>query len=119
MNDAVIGHSTSDITYDDVIRLFFSLDKEYRRNAVWVMNDETALKLRTLKDASGNYLWDHADNTIMGKAVYFWIIDRMPFTMRRLNELFIAKGQIGYLGYEYLDAKLIRPDAVHVVQITG
>ena len=46
MNDAVVGHSTGDITYDDVIRLFFSLDKEYRRNAVWIMNDETALKLR-------------------------------------------------------------------------
>ena len=140
MNDAVIGYSTGDITYDDVIRLFFSLDKEYRCNAVWIMNDETSLKLRTLKDASGNYLWNHADNTIMGKAVYisnympseaagakpivlgdfsyFWIIDRMPFTMRRLNELFIAKGQIGYLGYEYLDAKLIRSDAVHVMQIT-
>ena len=69
MKDAVVGHSTSDITYDDVIRLFFSLDKEYRRNAAWIMNDETALKLRTLKDASGNYLWNHADNTIMGKAV--------------------------------------------------
>ena len=140
MKDAVVGHSTGDITYDDVIRLFFSLDKEYRRNAVWIMNDETALKLRTLKDASGNYLWNHADNTIMGKPVYisnympseavgakpiafgdfsyYWIIDRMPFTMRRLNELFIAKGQIGYLGYEYLDAKLIRPNAVHVMQIT-
>lgn len=140
LKDAVTGHSTSDITYDDVIRLFFSLDKEYRRNAVWIMNDETALKLRTLKDASGNYLWNHTDNTIMGKPVYisnympseaegskpiaigdfsyYWIIDRMPFTMRRLNELFIAKGQVGYLGYEYLDAKLIRPDAVHVMQIT-
>ena len=31
MKDAVVGHSTGDITYDDVIRLFFSLDKEYRR----------------------------------------------------------------------------------------
>lgn len=139
MKDAVVGHSTSDITYDDVIRLFFSLDKEYRRNAVWIMNDETALKLRTIKDASGNYLWNHTDNTIMGKPVYisnympseaagakpiafgdfsyYWIIDRMPFTMRRLNELFITKGQICYLGYEYLDAKLIRSDAIHVMQI--
>lgn len=141
LKDAVTGHSTSDITYDDVIRLFFSLDKEYRRNAVWIMNDETALKLRTLKDASGNYLWNHADNTIMGKPVhisnympgeaagakpiafgdfnYYWIIDRMPFTMRRLNELFIAKQQVGFLGYEYLDAKLIRPYAIHLMQITG
>lgn len=139
MKDAVTGHITSDITYNDVIRLFFSLDKEYRRNAVWIMNDETALKLRTLKDASGNYLWNHTDDTIMGKPVhisnympneaagtkpiafgdfsYYWIIDRMPFTMRRLNELYITKGQICYLGYEYLDAKLIRPDAIHVMQM--
>jgi len=39
--------------------------------------------------------------------------------MRRLNELFITKQQVGFLGYEYLDAKLIRPDAVHVMQITA
>lgn len=34
------------------------------------MNDETALKLRTLKDTSGNYLWNHTDNTIMGRPVH-------------------------------------------------
>lgn len=42
----------------------------------------------------------------------------MPFVMRRLNERFTAKQQVAYLGYEYLDAKLIRPDAIHVMQIT-
>ena len=46
-----------------VIKLYFSLDKKYRRKAVRVMNDDTALKLRTLKDSSGAYLWNHADNT--------------------------------------------------------
>ena len=40
------------------------------------MNDETALKLRTLKDASGNYLWNHTDDTIMGKPVH--ISNYMP-----------------------------------------
>lgn len=34
LKDAVVGHSTIDITYDDVIRLLFSLGKEYRRNVV-------------------------------------------------------------------------------------
>ena len=140
LNDAKIGHSTGEVTYDDVIRLYFSLDKEYRRNAVWIMNDETALKLRILKDASGNYLWNHTDNTILGKPVhisnympdmavgdkpiafgdfsYLWIIDRIPFGMRRLNECFAVQQRVGFVGYEYLDAKLIRPDAVHVMQIT-
>ena len=140
LNDAAIGHSTKEITYDDVIKLYFSLDKQYRKNGVWLMNDETALKLRTIKDAAGNYIWNHTDNTILGKPVYisnympdeaagtkpiafgdfsyFWIVDRMPFSMRRLTEIYVFKQQIGYLGYEYLDAKLIRPDAIHVMQIS-
>ena len=141
LRDAAVGHSTGDITYDDVIRLYFSLDKQYRRNAVWILNDETALKLRTLKDSAGNYLWNQQENTILGKRVYisnympdeaagakpiafgdfryFWIIDRWPFEMRKLTELFSLQQQVGFTGYEYLDAKLIRPEAVHVMQITA
>ena len=46
------------LTYDDVISLYFSVDKEYRRNGIWLMNDKTALALRKLKDNDGNYLWN-------------------------------------------------------------
>ena len=38
------------LTYDDVISLYFSVDKEYRRKGIWLMNDKTALALRKLKD---------------------------------------------------------------------
>ena len=41
---------TGDITFDVVMSLYFSLDKRYRSNGAWLMNDETALKLKTLKD---------------------------------------------------------------------
>jgi len=141
MDDAELGHSTREISYDDVIKLYFSLDKKYRRKAVWVMNDDTALKLRTLKDSSGAYLWNHADNTILGKRVYIsnfmsneeagakpiafgdfsylWIIDRWPFALRKLTELFVPQQQVGFVGYEMLDAKLIRPDAVKLLEISG
>ncbi len=143
LKDALVGHTTTDITYDDVIRLFFSLDQEYRRNGVWVMNTETALKLRTLKDNAGNYIWNHSDSTILGKSVYisdympsesngtgarpiafgdfsyFWIADRLPFAMRPLTEVLMPQQQIGYVGYETIDAKLIRPEAIHVMEIIG
>lgn len=56
----VTAAGTDAITYDEVIKLYFSLDKHYRKNAIWI---ETALHLRTLKDSSGNYLWNHSDNT--------------------------------------------------------
>ena len=65
---AEIGCSGS-VTYDDVIKLYFSVKPEYRKNGIWLMNDETALALRTLKDSAGNYLWHESDDTILGKRV--------------------------------------------------
>ena len=47
---AEVGVTTGSLTYDDVIRLFFSVDPDYRGNGVWLMNDATALVLRTMKD---------------------------------------------------------------------
>ena len=40
-------------------------------------------------------------------------------TIRVLKEKFFEAGQIGYLSYEFLDGKLIQPDAVKVLQITA
>ncbi len=136
---AVTGVTTEVITADDVIALFFSVDREYRKNAVWMMNDKTAMHLRTLKDASGNYLWNNADDTILGHKVvisnympdaesgnrpvlfgdlhYYWIVERRPLTIRLLTEKYALYDQIAYLSYEFLDAKLIRPDAVKVLQM--
>ena len=138
-NGAEIGVTTASITYDDVIALYFSVEKEYRKNGVWMMNDSTALMLRTLKDADGNYLWNHADDTLLGKQViiseympdaaegakpiafgdfsYYWIIDRKPVSVRTLIERFAVLGQVGYLAFKFLDGKLIRRDAVKVIQI--
>ena len=133
------GVTVSTITFDSVVDLFFSVDKKYRKNAVWLMNDNTALALRKLKDNDGNYIWNHANDTILGKPVmicndmpdadsgekpiafgdfsYYWIIKRSPVYVRRLNELFALNNQVAYLGYEFLDGKLIRSDAVKVLKI--
>ncbi len=136
---ADIGVTTAALSYDDVIRLYFSVDKQYRKDGVWMMNDETALALRTMKDNAGNYLWDQSSNTILGKPVVisnympnaedgkkpiafgdfscYWIVQRFPFTCRAMRELYAAHQQVGYLGYEHLDGKLIRPEAIKVMQI--
>lgn len=136
---ADVGVNTATITYDDVIKLYFSVKDEYRKNGVWMMNDRTALTLRTLKDANGNYIWNHSNDTILGKKVviseympdaetgkkpiafgdfsYYWIVDRKSTSIRTLTELFAELGQIGYLAYKFLDAKLIRKDAIKVIQV--
>lgn len=137
---AEIGVVTTAITYDDVIGLYFSVKKEYRKNGVWMMNDETALALRPLRDADGNYIWNHTNDTILGKPVvicnampdaaagekpiafgdfsYYWIVQRIRFTAKIMEELYALHQQVGYLGYEHLDGKLIRPEAIKVLQIT-
>ena len=133
------SETKASITYDDVLKLYFSLDKEHRRNAVWLMNDETAITLRTLKDTAGNYLWRESDDTILGKPVeystympniesgttpiafgdfsYYWIVQRQPLTVRVLRELYTVNGEIGLTGYERLDGKLILPEAVKLLKI--
>ena len=138
-NGANVGITTDQLTYDNVIGLYFSVKPEYRKNAVWLMNDETALALRTLKDSTGNYLWRDSDDTILGKRViiseympnaesdskpiaigdfsYYWVIGRSHIGVRTLTEKFASVDQIGYLAYEFLDGKLIRPEAIKVLQI--
>ena len=138
---AEIGATTSALTYEDIAALFFSVKPEYRNSGVWMMNDETAYALRTLKDAGGNYIWNHSNDTILGKKVcvcnampsagtgtkpiafgdfsHYWIVDRAPVNLQPLMEEFALYDQVGYVGYEFLDAKLIHPEAIKVIQITA
>lgn len=125
----------------EIIKLYLSVDKKYRKHGTWLMNDETALALRTLKDSAGNYLWKESDETIFSKPVQivdsmpsigkgqkviafgdfsnYWLVQRFPLTIRTLKEKFAMRGQVGYLGCEYLDGKLIRKDAVKVLQMAA
>lgn len=137
---AEVGVTTAEITFDDVISLYMSVKPKYRKKGVWVMNDETALALRKLKDADGNYIWNHNTDTILGKPVYileympgvtsgskpilfgdfsyYWIINRRPLAVRTLAEKFALNDLTGYLAVEYLDARLIRREAIKTLQIS-
>lgn len=141
IHSAEVGVTTESITYDDVIKLFFSLKPAYRKKAVWIVNDETALKLRTLKSADGNYLWNQHDNTILGRPVeysefmpneaagakpivfgdlsYYYVVQRNPLSVRPLVEKFAVQGMVGFAGHERIDGKLIRAEAAKTLEITG
>ena len=134
----------ANITFDDVIELFYSLKSPYRKKAVWIMNEQTIKVLRKLKDSTGNYLWQPSvtvgqPDTILnrpyvtsvyapalaanqkpiafGDFSYYWIADRQGRSMKRLNELFAMNGQIGFLASQRVDGKLILPEAVKVLSI--
>lgn len=137
---AGIGVAADKLTFDNVVNLFFSVKPEYRKHGTWLMNDETALALRSLKDSVGQPLWNQANDTILGHRVcisefmpnsesgskpiafgdfsYYWIVCRRPVSIRPLTEQFANVDCIGYLAYELLDGKLVRPEAIKVMQIT-
>lgn len=131
--------STATIAFDDVMDLFYSVKSPYRKKAVWVLNDTTVKALRKLKDNNGNYIWQpsvqagqpdmilnrpyHTSAFVpeiaAGKKVmafgdfsYYWIADRQGRSFKRLNELYAANGQVGFLTSQRVDGKLILAEAV-------
>ena len=135
----VTSASETMLTFDEVKALYFALKPEFRRNAVWVMNDNTAFHLRTLKDGSGASLWNHNADTIFGKPVeispympdmesgakpvlladlrYYWVVERQPLSVRILTEIYAIQGQTGLAAYEMLDGRLVMPEAAVVVRM--
>ncbi len=57
-----------------------------------------------------------AKTIAFGEFSYYWIADRQGRSFKRLNELFAATGQVGFLATERVDGKLILPEAVQVLQ---
>ena len=139
----VTAASATAITADEVIDLFYSLKSPYRKKAVWVLNDATIKAIRKLKDNNNQYLWQPSlvagtPDTILGRPVvtsaymptaaagaktiafgdfsYYWIADRQGRSFKRLNELYAANGQVGFLGSQRVDGKLVLPEAIKVLQ---
>jgi len=139
----VTAASATAITMDEVLDLYHSLKSSYRKNGTFLVNDATVKAIRKLKDGQGQYLWQPSvqagtPDTILNRPVissqfmpvaaagektilfgdfkYYWIADRQGRTFKRLNELYAANGQVGFLASQRLDAKLILPEAIKVLQ---
>ena len=140
----VTTKSTTALTFDEVMDLFYSLRAPYRRSAVFLTNDATMKALRQLKNGNGDYIWQPSvtagtPDTILNRPVYtstfmptitacakamvfgdmnyYWIADREGRKFQRLNELYAPIGQVGFLASQRVDGKLILPEAVKVLQM--
>lgn len=132
MNSGIAKSTAPALTYDEVVKLFFSLDKDLRVNATWMVSDEMAMKLRLVKDANGNPLFNGDsifnkeviivnsldDNTILfGDFSYLYILIRKPLSVRVLTEKYITTGDYGYAGIERIDAKITDINAIKALVI--
>ena len=139
----VTAAATAAITLDEMLDLFYSLKSPYRKNATFVMNDATVKAIRKLKDSTGQYLWQPsvkeatpdtilnrplltsaympnieaaAKTVVFGDFSYYWVADRQGRVFKRLNELYAATGQVGFMATQRVDGKLVLPEAIKVLQ---
>ena len=133
--------STDAPTADDFIALIYALKRPYRKNASFIINDKNIALLRQLKDNNGVYMWQPsvqvgAPDTFLGYKLYtsqfaptnaiafgdyryYNIGDRGTRSWQELRELFAGNGMIAYVAKERVDGKLILPEAVQILSITG
>lgn len=109
------------------------------------MNDAVAQVIRSFKDSTGNYLWqpglaDGTPDRLLGRPVYrlntmsnqltatqkiivfgdlsyYWIVDFGQETLKRLEELYAATGQVGFRAYRRVDARVVLADALRVLRV--
>lgn len=130
------------ITGDELIDLYHSLARPYRKGAVWLMADATAKMIRKLKDSDGQYMWQPGlqagqPDTLLGRPVvvsnsvpaataglksvafgdlsYYTIADRSGVAVQRLNELYAANGQVGFRAFKRTEGKVTLSAAIKVL----
>ncbi len=140
----VTAASATAITADEVINLVYSLKRPYRKNAKFMMNDQTIAILRKLKDGNQAFLWQPSmqagePDRLFGYEVltspnfptvaagkpaiafgdfsYYNIGDRGTRSFAELKELFAGNGMVGFVAKERVDGKLVLPEAVKLLKM--
>lgn len=133
--------SAASVNADHIMQLVYALKRPYRKSASFIMHDKTVAAIRQLKDNNGMYLWQPAltsgePDKLLGYDVYtspfcpegkiafgdysyYNIGDRGTRSFSELRELFAGNGMIGFVAKERVDGKLILPEAVQILTITG
>ena len=148
LTSAATGVTTAGatITADELISLVYSLKRPYRKNAAFIINDQTLSVIRKLKDANQAYIWQpsyqagepdrllgyalhtspYMPTIAVGKAAiafgdysYYNIGDRGTRSLQELKELFAGNGMVGFVMKERVDGKLVLPEAVQTLKIKG
>lgn len=135
----IVSTLTAAIKSDDMLDLVYALKRPYRKDAAFILNDQTLSVLRKLKDNNGAYIWQPSyqagePDKILGYSVhtsayaptdaiafgdysYYNIGDRGSRSFSELRELFAGNGMIGYVAKERVDGKLILPEAVQILKL--
>jgi HK97 family phage major capsid protein len=131
---AAVGNATA-FSYSALVTAIFSLPKQYRDNASFIVNDAAARNLYLMVDTQNRPLWNvnmatTGPDTFLGYPIYTdpdvpapgagnisalfgdwrrtYIVRRVTgFGIQRQNELHSDSGQVGFRGYERVDGRVV------------
>lgn len=132
--------SSTDVTADDIVKIYHKLKAPYQMNSCWIMSSNTLCTVRILKDGNGQYYFHQSDltsgyaGTLLGKPVY--ISEAMAdaaasaavilygdfaraykanlnpnVSIEVLRETYALQGAYGILGTMFIDGKPVNPEA--------
>ena len=146
MGQTSVTTAGADIKADELLTFIYTLKRPYRKNAAFLVNDQTLASIRKLKDNNGAYFWQPSLQlgepdrllsypvytseympTIAGGKIalafgdysYYNIGDRGTRSLQELKELFAGNGMVAYVMKERIDGKLVLAEAVQLLKIKG
>jgi HK97 family phage major capsid protein len=145
--DVTTGNTATTITFDGLINALYSLKAQYHNRCSWIFHRDHIKMLRKIKDGEGQYVWQpsvqagqpdmilskpfrmseycpHAltastYNGIIGDFKQYWIADALDLRVQRLNELYAATNQIGFIGRLESDGMPVLEEAFARVKTTA
>lgn len=129
--DVSTGNATTSIKFDGLKEAMYSVVGQHQMNGVWVFHRDGVKQISKLKDGEGQYLWqpsvtesdvdrllgrpvyqsEYAPNTfttgqyvgLFGDMSYYWIADALNLDIQRLDELYAATNQVGFVSRIHFD----------------
>jgi HK97 family phage major capsid protein len=143
--DVSTGNTTTSIATDGLLEAKYSLKGQYQGMAEWLFHRDAVKQIAKLKDGDGQYIWrpgitdgtpdmllsrpinmsEYAPNTfttglyvgMFGDFSKYWIADSMALQVQRLNELYAATSQVGFIGRMESDGMPVLAEAFARVKL--
>jgi HK97 family phage major capsid protein len=145
--DASTGNTSTEIRFDGLIEAKYTLKPQYWPKARWMFHRDGVKQIAKLKDGEGQYIWresvrvgepdrilgfpsfmsEYAPNTftasqyvgILGDFAFYWIADALDMDMQRLDELYAATNQVGFVGRMESDGMPVLAEAFVRVKLAA
>lgn len=144
--DVSTGNTDTAITFDGLKSAKWALHDGYWARASWIFHPDAGQQIDKLKDGEGRYLWQasvvagqpdrllgfpvnlsrYAPNTfssgsyvgILGDYSNYWIVESLAMEIQRLDELYAATNQVGFISRNEIDGMPTLAEAFVRVTLT-